>query len=193
MHGWAPSCRVRSIRSLAHPIPPSSAATSSSSLPTSVYTDRLWSSSEWTSSRRACSESASPIASIVARSRPSEKFGTASSGSIGTDPTLHGDDRPEVLLPLAQLARARPRPLPRLRRGRLPARVAARARAGHRSTRVHVRAGARRSGGRGAAAVAGGGGPPTTPPAPGRRGTGLRDPLLRPRPALVPPPPPGGA
>ena len=63
--------------------------------------------------------SASPIASIVARSRPSEKFGTASSGSIGSDPTLHAGDRPQVLVPLARLARARPRPLPRLRRGRL--------------------------------------------------------------------------
>ena len=45
----------------------------------SVKTDRLWSGSAWTSSSRARAPSASPIASIVAGSRPSEKFGTDSS------------------------------------------------------------------------------------------------------------------
>src|SRR3954451_24995465 len=178
-HGCAPSCRRRSIRSRAQPIPASSASTSSSSPPTRVYTDRLWSSSEWMSSRRACAESASPIASIVARSRPSEKLGTASSGSIGMDPTLRGDDRPQVLLPLARLARARPRALPRLRRGRLPARVAARARAGHGATGIHIRTGSRRRRGRGTPAVAWASRPDAPPLARARRGRGLRDLLLR--------------
>ena len=41
------------------------------SSPTSVKTERLWSGSEWTSSRSACCESAAASASIVARSRPS--------------------------------------------------------------------------------------------------------------------------
>jgi SAM-dependent methyltransferase len=54
----------------------------SSSSPTSVNTDRLWSPSECTSSNSARADSAFASASIVARSRPSEKFGTASSGSI---------------------------------------------------------------------------------------------------------------
>src|SRR5690242_19552754 len=139
----------------------------------------MWSSSEWTSSRRACAESASPIAAIVARSRPSEKFGTASSGSIGTDPTLHGDDRPQVDLPLARLTRARPRALPRLRRGRLSARVAARASAGRRPTRVHIRPGARRRGRRGTAALAGARGSDAPPLARARGGRVLHHVLLR--------------
>ena len=46
-----------------------------------MKTERLWSASAWTSSSRACAPSASPIASIVAWSRPSLKFGTDSSGS----------------------------------------------------------------------------------------------------------------
>ena len=61
-------------------IPASNAAVSSSSEPTSVKTERLWSSSACTSRRRARDPSASASASIVARSRPSEKFGTDSSG-----------------------------------------------------------------------------------------------------------------
>ena len=61
--------------------PASSASPSSVSVPTSVKTERLWSGSACTSSRRACAPSADPIASIVARSRPSLKFGTDSSGS----------------------------------------------------------------------------------------------------------------
>ncbi len=62
------------------------ASTSSSSFPTNVKTDRLWSASAWTSRRRACEPSAAAIASIVAESRPSLKLGTDSSGS--TAPTL---------------------------------------------------------------------------------------------------------
>src|SRR6266540_6105270 len=58
-----------------------SAATRFSSSPTSVNTDRLWSGSEWTSSSSAWCESAWPSASMVALSRPSEKFGTDSSGN----------------------------------------------------------------------------------------------------------------
>ena len=70
-----------------------------SSVPTSVNTERLWSASAWTSSSRAGPPSAAASASIVARSRPSEKFGTDSSGS--TSRTLGAG---EGLLP-----RARPR------------------------------------------------------------------------------------
>src|SRR5262245_47669342 len=80
IRGWAPSCRRRSMRSAAHAIPASSASTSASADPTSVNTERLWSVSAWTSSSRARDPSASASASIVARSRPSEKFGTDSSG-----------------------------------------------------------------------------------------------------------------
>src|SRR4051812_49851316 len=69
------------MRSRATAIPASSAGTSSSAVPTRVKTERLWSGSAWMSSNRACAASASPIRSIVARSRPSEKFGTDSSGS----------------------------------------------------------------------------------------------------------------
>src|SRR5512133_3829244 len=79
--GCAPSWRRRSIRPFASSIPPKSESTSSASEPTSVKTDRLWSASAWTSSSRACAPSAAPIASIVSRLRPSEKFGTDSSGS----------------------------------------------------------------------------------------------------------------
>src|SRR4029453_5667914 len=47
-----------------------------------VNTDRLWSASEWTSRRRAPPlVNASPIPSIVPCSRPSETFGTDSSGN----------------------------------------------------------------------------------------------------------------
>src|SRR6266540_1310864 len=81
MRGCAPSCRRRSIRSCAVAIPDRSAATRSSSSPTSVNTERLWSGSEWTSSNSVWCESAARRASIVARSRPSEKFGTDSSGN----------------------------------------------------------------------------------------------------------------
>ena len=46
-----------------------------------MKTERLWSSSAWTSSKRAPPElNAAAMASIVARSRPSEKFGTDSRG-----------------------------------------------------------------------------------------------------------------
>src|SRR5918996_465142 len=82
IRGCAPTCSRRSIRSRAHATPATSASTIAASSPTSVNTDRLWSASAWTSSTSACAEIAAPIASIVARSRPSEKFGTASSGSV---------------------------------------------------------------------------------------------------------------
>ena len=67
MHGWTPSCRSRSISSRARATPSTRAASSSSSAPTSVNTERLWSWSTWTSSSRACAESASPMASIGVR------------------------------------------------------------------------------------------------------------------------------
>ena len=131
MRGCAPAWRRRSIRSRAHAIPASSAATSSLVARRRACTRTGCGLRP--SGRRAAARaptSASPIASIVARSRPSEKFGTASSGSTGRTLRSTADDRPQVHLPLARLARARPRPLPRLRRGRPPARVASRARAG---------------------------------------------------------------
>ena len=81
IRGCAPSCWRRSIRSRATSTAATSASTSGPSSPTTVNTERLWSASACTSSTRACADSASPIASIVARSRPSEKFGTDSSGS----------------------------------------------------------------------------------------------------------------
>src|SRR5581483_7808757 len=177
-----------SIRSRATAIAARSAATISSSAPTRVNTERLWSSSLWTSSSRARAEIAAAIASTVARSRPSEKFGTASSGSIGRQPTLRLDDRPQVVVPLARLARARPVPLPRLRRGRLPARVASRPRAGNGTARLHVRPGSRRRRGRGAAAVARPRRPDAPPLARARGRRVLRDLLLRLGDALLPRP-----
>src|SRR5207302_9469083 len=62
-------------------MPATSASSNSSSLPTSVNTERLWSPSEWTSSSSARVASAPRSASIVASSRPSEKFGTDSRGN----------------------------------------------------------------------------------------------------------------
>src|SRR3954452_1657274 len=69
------------MRSRAHATPASRAEASASSSPTSVKTERLWSASECTSSSSAAPDSASASASIVSASRPSEKFGTDSSGS----------------------------------------------------------------------------------------------------------------
>ncbi len=46
-----------------------------------MNTERLWSGSLWTSSSRACSPKAAASAAIVSGSRPSETFGTDSSGS----------------------------------------------------------------------------------------------------------------
>ena len=68
-------------------------------------------------------------------------------------------DAAPLVVPLARLAPARQPRLPRLRRGRLPARVAAGARGPRRPARVHLRPGAgdrrgRASAGRGAAAPA---------------------------------------
>ena len=79
--GARPRGARRSIRSRAHAIPASSDSTSSSSEPTSVNTERLWSGSVWTSSSRARSPNAVASAAIVSGSRPSETFGTDSSGS----------------------------------------------------------------------------------------------------------------
>src|SRR4051794_3999073 len=88
--GCAPSCCRRSMRSHATATPAARASESSSACPTRVKTDRLWSASEWTSRRSAYAESAAPIASTVATSRPSLKFGTDSSGR--TAPTLGAVD-----------------------------------------------------------------------------------------------------
>src|SRR4051794_5098164 len=179
IRGCTPSWRRRSIRACATATAASSASTTSASSPTRVNTERLWSESVWMSSNRARSAISLPSRPIRTESRPSEKFGADSSGSIEADPTLHADDRPQVLLPLADLARARPRPLPRLRRGRLPAGVAGRARSGHAATRVPVRPGAGRRRGRRAAAVARARGPHAPPLARAGGRRLLRDLLLR--------------
>src|SRR5262249_57197370 len=71
------------------------------------------------------------------------------------------------------------RPLPRLRRSRLPARVASRAGAGGRPAGISVRPGARRRRGRGAAAVARPRRPDAAPLGGARRGRLLRNLLLR--------------
>src|SRR5262245_35041085 len=85
MRGCAPACVRRSMRSRAHATPATSASTNASGSPTSVKTERLWSGSECTSSNSAELDNALARASIVASSRPSEKFGTDSSGNrIGT-------------------------------------------------------------------------------------------------------------
>ena len=77
----------RRSRSTATRAPRSSASARSPGRPASVNTERWWSGSEWTSSRRAPSgvpsANAAPIAAIVVSSRPSETFGTASrSGGV---------------------------------------------------------------------------------------------------------------
>ena len=64
MRGCAPSWLRRSIRGAAA-IAARSASPSSVSVPTSVKTDRLWSGSVCTSSRRACAPSAEPMAWIM--------------------------------------------------------------------------------------------------------------------------------
>src|SRR4051794_34156322 len=76
--GWTPSWAPRSIRSAAAAIPASRPSTSPSASPTHVNTERLWSASAWTSSTRACRSIAPRIAVRTSRSRPTEKFGTAS-------------------------------------------------------------------------------------------------------------------
>ena len=68
-----------SIASAQARAPLASAPASESLGPLSVSTVRLWTGSEWVSSSAAPVAKAVEIASIRSRSRPSEKFGTASS------------------------------------------------------------------------------------------------------------------
>ena len=81
MRGCAPACVRRSMCSRARAMPASKASMSCCSSPTSVNTERLWSASLWTSSSFACLPRTEATASMTAGSRPSETFGTDSSGS----------------------------------------------------------------------------------------------------------------
>src|SRR5579862_8405938 len=94
-------------------------------------------------------------------------------------PTLRGRDLPEVGLPLARVARARPLPLPRVRGSRLSTRVPPRPRARHRAARLPLRPGARCGRGRRAAAVARPRRPDASPLARARGGRVLLALLLR--------------
>src|SRR5580658_5154606 len=80
MRGCAPECLVRSISSAAFPTPRSAASATASGSPAIVTTLRLWSESLSRSSRYTpgTSRIAAMMASILAVSRPSEKFGTDS-------------------------------------------------------------------------------------------------------------------
>src|ERR1043165_1989327 len=97
-------------------------------------------------------------------------------------------DGPEVGVSLARVPSARPRSLSRLRRGRLPARVATGSRAVARPARIPVRPGARDRGGRGAPPLAGPRRPDAAPLARARRGRVLRNLLLRVGDAVLPRP-----
>src|SRR5271156_4196011 len=80
MRGCAPECLVRSISSAAFPTPRSAASATASGSPAIVTTLRLWSASLSRSSRYTpgISRIAAMMASTLAISRPSEKFGTDS-------------------------------------------------------------------------------------------------------------------
>src|SRR5258708_31694078 len=78
--GCAPWCFVRSISSMALPVPSSAASATASGSPASVTTERLWSASISRSSTYTPGTLliAATMASTFAGSRPSEKFGTHS-------------------------------------------------------------------------------------------------------------------
>src|ERR1700689_3279341 len=80
MRGCAPECLVRSISSAAFPTPRNAASATASGSPAIVTTLRLWSASLSRSSRYTpgTSRIAAMMASTLAMSRPSEKFGTDS-------------------------------------------------------------------------------------------------------------------
>ena len=96
----------------------------------------------------------------------------------GRSPSTRVTRRRSAYRSLASLQRDN-RALPRVRRGGLPARVAAGARGARRPARVHLRPGARDRRGRGAPAVARPRRPDPPPLARARRGRVLRDLLLR--------------
>src|SRR5271156_5482483 len=99
MRGCAPECLVRSISSAAFPTPRSAASATASGSPAIVTTLRLWSASLSRSSRYTpgTSRIAEMMASTLAISRPSEKFGTDSTSRfmwlkilrMDYDATLH--------------------------------------------------------------------------------------------------------
>ena len=139
---------------------------------------------EW--QQRAISDGTT-LAGLQARSSSRSSWSTSSaaarssSRATGSSPSARDE-----ALPLARLAPARQPPLPGLRRGRLPPRVAAGRRGPRRPARVPLRPGARRRRGRGGPPVA----RPRRPDAPrlarARRGRVLRDVLLRRGHALLP-------
>ena len=114
---------------------------------------------------------------------------------LGGGRVLHADDwfvavaSPDaapLVVPLDRLAPARQPRLPRLRRGRLPARVAADRAAVQGPACLHLRPGTRLDGRRGAPAVARPSGPNPAPLARNGGGAVLRDLLLRVGHALLP-------
>src|SRR5262249_8760927 len=98
------------------------------------------------------------------------------------------DDRPQGVVPVAPLARARPRAMPCVRRGRVSARVTPRARARRGPAGVSLRPGARPRRGRRAPSLARPRRPDAAAVARARGGRVLRDVLLRLRDPLRPGP-----
>src|SRR5580658_6271858 len=94
MRGCAPECLVRSISSAALPTPRSAAAATASGSPAMVTTLRLWSESLSRSRRYTpgTSRIAAMMASTLAISRPSEKFGTDSMSRFMWSKILRMDD-----------------------------------------------------------------------------------------------------
>src|SRR5580693_3376343 len=94
MRGCAPECLVRSISSAAFPTPRRAASATASGSPAMVTTLRLWSASLSRSSRYTpgTSRIAARMASILAMSRPSEKFGTDSTSRFMWLKILRVDD-----------------------------------------------------------------------------------------------------
>src|SRR5580658_132643 len=84
MRGCAPVCRVRSISSAALPTARTAASATASGSPASVITLRLWSASLSCASTNTpgTSRIAVTMASTLAGSRPSEKFGTHSTSGF---------------------------------------------------------------------------------------------------------------
>ena len=140
-------------------------------------------STTWTRWRPSSAPWSSSLRTTFARSSSATRTATAS-GSARPSPS----DRPQELVPLARLAPARQRALPRLPRGRLSARVLAGAGALPRPARVPLRPGARDRRGRGAAAVARPRRPAAARLARARGRRAVRDVLLRLGDALLPRP-----
>ena len=141
IRGCAPSCRRRSIRSRATSTAATSASTSASVLADDGEHRAV------VVGVRVHVEQPRVRARAPRRSRRSSpgrgpRRSSARDSSGSTARTLGPVTAEALLVPLARLARARPARLPRLRRGRASARVAARARAAARPARVPLRPGA---------------------------------------------------